>query len=175
MQVPPVTTAAAIYARVSTKEQSCDMQLSELREFSTRMGWTVLEYVDTGFSGTKRNRPEFLRLMADAKLRKFDVVLVRKMDRFGRSLQHLIESIFTLGEFRDPFPRAAAGHRHRPEISGRPSADAAARGLFMSSSGTSSSIASRPAWRRRSAKANTAGARRGSSVEITHLHCTRRG
>lgn len=87
---------AAIYARVSTKDQSCDMQLTELREFCKRMGWTIVKYVDAGFSGTKRNRPEFLRLMADARLRKFDVVLVWKMDRFGRSLQHIVESVLEL-------------------------------------------------------------------------------
>ena len=68
---------AAIYARVSTADQSCAMQLHELREYIERRGWTpVEEYVDTGWSGTKASRPELDRLMRDASMRRFDAVLV---------------------------------------------------------------------------------------------------
>jgi hypothetical protein len=43
---------AAIYARVSTTDQSCEMQLLELREYAARRGWKVIgEYVDTGWTG----------------------------------------------------------------------------------------------------------------------------
>src|SRR3954469_5138767 len=66
-----------LYARVSTTDQSCDMQLRELREYAARRGLDLAgEYVDTGWSGAKASRPELDRLMRDARLRRFDVVLV---------------------------------------------------------------------------------------------------
>ena len=80
---------AAIYARVSTTDQNCEMQLGELREYVRRHGWEIAgEYVDTGWSGAKASRPEFDRLMRDAAQRKFDAILCWKLDRFGRSLLH---------------------------------------------------------------------------------------
>jgi DNA invertase Pin-like site-specific DNA recombinase len=78
---------AAIYARVSTTDQKCEMQLNELREYVLRRGWeNAGEYIDEGWSGAKASRPDFDRLMQDAGKRKFDVVLCWKLDRFGRSL-----------------------------------------------------------------------------------------
>ena len=50
-------------------------------------GGLASEYVDAGVSGAKDSRPELNRLMADAKRRRFDVVLVWKLDRFGRSMR----------------------------------------------------------------------------------------
>src|ERR1039457_1181488 len=48
----------AIYARVSTTDQNCEMQLKELREYISRRDWKNCgEYVDTGFSGAKASRP----------------------------------------------------------------------------------------------------------------------
>lgn len=88
---------AAIYVRVSTDEQSTDMQLPELRGYAERMGWQVVEYTETGSSMKKR--PVLERLMADARLRKFDVVLCWKLDRFARSLHQLIEFIQLLDSF----------------------------------------------------------------------------
>jgi putative DNA-invertase from lambdoid prophage Rac len=83
-----------LYARVSTTDQSCEMQLRELRDYAVRRGLKVTEeYVDTGWSGAKANRPELDRLMRDARLRRFDVVLVWKLDRWGRSVVHCIRSI----------------------------------------------------------------------------------
>ena len=80
---------AAIYARVSTTDQNCEMQLGELREYVSRRGWQVAgKYVDTGWSGAKASRPELNQLMHDAGQRKFDVILCWKLDRFGRSLLH---------------------------------------------------------------------------------------
>ncbi|HLG97179.1 MAG TPA: recombinase family protein [Bryobacteraceae bacterium] len=86
----------ALYARVSTQDQKCDLQLTELRGYAARSGWDVVEYVDHGVSGTKRSRPALDRLMNDARLKKFGAVLVWKMDRFGRSLQQLVDNVQTL-------------------------------------------------------------------------------
>jgi DNA invertase Pin-like site-specific DNA recombinase len=54
------------------------------------------EYVDHGWSGAKENRPALNRLMADARQRRFDIVAVWKIDRFGRSLKHLINALAEL-------------------------------------------------------------------------------
>jgi DNA invertase Pin-like site-specific DNA recombinase len=86
-----------IYARVSTTDQNCEMQLRELREYISRRGWQSHgEYVDTGFSGAKASRPALDRLMADAAKRKFDCVVVWKNDRFGRSVVHLNQQLAVL-------------------------------------------------------------------------------
>lgn len=91
----------AIYARVSTTNgQNPEMQLLELREYASRRGWEVFaEYVDNGVSGAKESRPELNRLMADAHRRHFDLVLCWKIDRFGRSLKHLVNALADLDSY----------------------------------------------------------------------------
>lgn len=101
----PIASATAkrvaLYARVSTKGlgQDPEGQLIGLREYAERRGWTIAgEYVDNGFSGAKSStRPALQRLWTDARQRKFDAVAVWKLDRFGRSLRDLVNS---LDEFR---------------------------------------------------------------------------
>jgi DNA invertase Pin-like site-specific DNA recombinase len=86
----------ALYSRVSTNtgQQSPEMQLRELREYVSRRGWRIVdEYTDHGVSGAKESRPALNRLMADAHRRRFDAVLVWKLDRFGRSLRHLVNAL----------------------------------------------------------------------------------
>ncbi len=83
----------ALYARVSTSEQSCDLQLEDLRRYARQRFATVHEYVDVGVSGAQRHRPSLDALMADARKRRCDVVLVWKFDRFARSVKHLIDSL----------------------------------------------------------------------------------
>jgi DNA invertase Pin-like site-specific DNA recombinase len=84
---------AVIYARVSTKDQSTEMQLRELRDFAERRGWQLTaEYIDV-ISSTKEKRPEHDRLVADAKRRRFDVLLVYRYDRFARSLRQLVNAL----------------------------------------------------------------------------------
>ena len=95
---PSKPTTAAVYVRVSTQDQNNEMQLFELREYAARMGWKTLEYSDKT-SGTKAKRPGLDRLMADARARKFDVVIVYKLDRFARSLTQLINNIQLLDSF----------------------------------------------------------------------------
>jgi len=91
----------AIYARVSTLNgQDPEMQLREMREYAARRGWEISdEYTDHGVSGSSESRPELNRLMADAQQRRFDAVLVWKVDRFGRSLKHLVNTLAELGAF----------------------------------------------------------------------------
>jgi DNA invertase Pin-like site-specific DNA recombinase len=88
----PVT--AALYARVSTIEQHTEMQFSDLRQYAVRMGWEVAEYVEK--ESSVKHRPELEWLMNDAKLHKFDVVIVWKLDRFARSLTELLGNIQVL-------------------------------------------------------------------------------
>lgn len=84
---------AGIYARVSTADQTCENQLLELRRYCEARGWTTTEYVDNGVSGAKDRRPALDRLMTDARQRRIDTVIVWRLDRFGRSLKHLIDAI----------------------------------------------------------------------------------
>lgn len=88
---------AAIYARVSTDDQNCGMQLTELRQYAERMNWQLVEYTEKASS--VRKRVVLDKLMADARMKKFDVVLCWKLDRFGRSLQQLITNIQALDTF----------------------------------------------------------------------------
>jgi DNA invertase Pin-like site-specific DNA recombinase len=87
-----------LYARVSTTYgQNPEVQLAELRDYASLRGWTVAgEYVDEGVSGAKESRPALNRLMADAHRRRFAVLLVWKVDRFGRSLRHLVNALADL-------------------------------------------------------------------------------
>jgi DNA invertase Pin-like site-specific DNA recombinase len=80
----------ALYARVSTADQQTENQTAELRQYASARGWTVAEYTDAGVSGAKDRRPALDRLVADAKRRRFDVVLVWRLDRLGRNLRHLV-------------------------------------------------------------------------------------
>jgi DNA invertase Pin-like site-specific DNA recombinase len=76
------------------------MQLSELREYADRRGLSIHEeYVDQGVSGSKESRPALNCLMTDAQKCRFDAVLVWKIDRFGRSLKHLVNSLADLSAY----------------------------------------------------------------------------
>jgi len=84
---------AALYGRVSTTGHGQDvgLQLDELRQVALQRGWEVVEeYVDEGISGTKASRPALDEMMDAARRGKLDVVAVWKLDRLGRSLQHLL-------------------------------------------------------------------------------------
>jgi DNA invertase Pin-like site-specific DNA recombinase len=86
----------ALYGRVSTSEQSVEMQTRELTTYAERRGWIITGvYADEGVSGVKDSRPELNRLMADAHKRLFDVVAVWRFDRFARSVSHLLRALET--------------------------------------------------------------------------------
>ena len=92
------TMRVALYGRVSTKDQSCDLQIRDLRTYCAARKFTIFcEYIDVGESGANNSRPELNNLMADARKRKFDLVVVWRFDRFARSTKHLL---LALEEFR---------------------------------------------------------------------------
>jgi DNA invertase Pin-like site-specific DNA recombinase len=83
-----------LYGRVSTAEQNAAMQMDELRAYCGRRQWQIAdEFIDSGISGSKESRPALNRLLADAKRRKFDAVLVYRYDRFARSLRQLVNAL----------------------------------------------------------------------------------
>ncbi len=84
------TRRAAIYARVSTFDQTTENQVIELRRYAETRGWTASEYVDEGVSGSTDHRPALEKLLRDAKRRRFDVLVCWRLDRLGRNLKHLI-------------------------------------------------------------------------------------
>ena len=90
----------AIYARVSTDDQRCDLQLQECRAFILNRGWKLYgEYIDTGFSGAKADRPQLVKLMRDARLRRFDCIVTWKLDRFGRSVSNFVQHMQDLNQW----------------------------------------------------------------------------
>jgi DNA invertase Pin-like site-specific DNA recombinase len=90
----------ALYARVSTPEQNNEAQISELEAYCGRRGFTVYEWYSDTASGSEKRKasaaPGFKKLMKDAHARRFDAVLVWKLDRFNRSFKALVDA---LGEF----------------------------------------------------------------------------
>ena len=83
----------AVYARVSTDEQTTDNQVRELKDWAERAGHEVVEvFDDNGISGAKGReyRKEFDKLLKAAVRREFDLVAAWSVDRLGRSLQDLI-------------------------------------------------------------------------------------
>ena len=89
-------TRAACYIRVSTAEQNSGLQMAELRQYITARGWELGAVYEDAMSGSKSSRPGLNRLMADARARRIDAVLVWKLDRFGRSLVDCLNNIQTL-------------------------------------------------------------------------------
>jgi DNA invertase Pin-like site-specific DNA recombinase len=80
----------AIYARVSTIDQEPENQLQELRRYADSRGWTAAEYIDKGISGSMDRRPALDQMVADARRRRFNVLVVWRLDRLGRNLKHLV-------------------------------------------------------------------------------------
>ncbi len=100
---------AAIYARVSTLDQEPENQLRDLREYCARRGWQIREYVDHGVSGAKERRPSLDGLIRDARRRRFDAVVVWRLDRLGRNLKHLITLLDELQALGVAFVSLAEG------------------------------------------------------------------
>jgi len=81
---------AAIYCRVSTEEQDADKQEFICLEHCKRTNIEVFKVYKDIISGKTTSRPEFNMMLNDMREYKFDVIIVTKLDRLGRSLQHLL-------------------------------------------------------------------------------------
>jgi putative DNA-invertase from lambdoid prophage Rac len=79
-----------IYARVSRQEQNLDTQLSALKEFCKRNNYEIYQEYEDIISGKTDKRGGFDLMLKDMRNGKFDAVIVYKLDRIGRSLQHLL-------------------------------------------------------------------------------------
>jgi putative DNA-invertase from lambdoid prophage Rac len=87
----------ALYARVSTHDQhTLTIQIDAMREFATRRGWTVIGAIEEIGSGAKDNCPKRQGLLKVARQRKLEVILVWKLDRWGRSLVDLMTTLHEL-------------------------------------------------------------------------------
>jgi DNA invertase Pin-like site-specific DNA recombinase len=85
---------AAIYVRVSTSDQDTGLQQTELQQYVESRGWDYVMYRDKAQSGAKNDRPALNAMLTDMRRRRFDVVVVWKLDRLARSLKQLL----TIGE-----------------------------------------------------------------------------
>jgi DNA invertase Pin-like site-specific DNA recombinase len=87
-------TRTALYLRVSTADQKPDLQYDGLRAYAARAGLDVTQdYCDVGVSGRREGRPQLNALMAAARNREIDCVLVWKFDRFARNTRHLLAAL----------------------------------------------------------------------------------
>ena len=87
-----MTKRVCLYVRVSTKEQSCERQLIELRELCSNLDYTIVgEYIDEGISGGLKSRPALDLMLKDALSRKFQMVVTLELSRLGRSVQNMCE------------------------------------------------------------------------------------
>lgn len=83
----------ALYARVSTDEQTTDNQMIRLEEHANYMKYEVYDKYTDVASGMKSSRPELDRMLADARKHKFDAIVAVKLDRLGRSVTNLLHII----------------------------------------------------------------------------------
>ena len=88
----------ALYVRVSTTEQSYDLQEKDLEDYARARGWSIHGVYREKMTGTTDKRPVLQACLADARARKYDVLLVWKLDRFFRSLKDVV---VTLQELTD--------------------------------------------------------------------------
>lgn len=83
---------AAIYVRVSTVDQTTLNQEIVLKEYCEKNEIEIYKiYQDEGFSGAKTTRPALDQMLKDMRLKAFDTIVVWKLDRLGRSTQHLLQ------------------------------------------------------------------------------------
>jgi DNA invertase Pin-like site-specific DNA recombinase len=80
----------AIYCRVSTDEQDVDKQEFQCKSYAESKEFEVYKVYKDIISGTTSSRPEFNKMLEDMRKREFSCVIVTRLDRMGRSLQHLL-------------------------------------------------------------------------------------
>ena len=91
---------AAIYARVSTSDQSCERQVAELSAFAERGGYDVVGVFKETASGTSANRAARNRILDLAQARHIDAILVSELSRWGRSTQDLLDTLNRLAGWK---------------------------------------------------------------------------
>lgn len=92
-----------LYVRVSTGEQSTELQRRELEQFVVARGWNLVRIYEDQATGTNANRPMLKALMKDVRQRNLDVVMCWKMDRLFRSLKDLLFTLHELSELKVEF------------------------------------------------------------------------
>jgi hypothetical protein len=131
---------AALYARVSTADQTRENQLAELRLYGAARGWSVREFVDAGVSGAKESRPALDDLLRAARRRQVDTLVCWRLDRLGRNLRHLILLLDELTAVGVGFVSLERRHRHgdtsRPVAAPRPGSHRGVRARARSRTGT---------------------------------------
>lgn len=93
----------AIYARVSTDEQNTQTQINECVAYCQARGWEHVIFADQGISGTKTSRPEFDKMLEQAKAGDFQAVMVWRFDRASRSTMHLLSLLDDLRKMNIDF------------------------------------------------------------------------
>jgi DNA invertase Pin-like site-specific DNA recombinase len=88
----------AIYVRVSTNDQSCELQIQEIHKFLNAKDWQVTKVYEDQATGTNTNRPQLQQMLSDAAKDKFDVIVSWKLDCLFKSLKDLINTLQTLNE-----------------------------------------------------------------------------
>jgi len=102
----------AIYIRVSTEDQakegySLEVQKEHLESFALREGYEVFKvYSDDGISAYSTRRSALQELLADAKAKRFELVIVHKIDRFSRNLKDLLMLVDELSSYGVGFKSA---------------------------------------------------------------------
>ncbi len=91
---------AALYARVSTTDQSCERQLADLTAFAARGGYEVVATFTETASGTLASRAARNRILDIAQAREIDAVLVTELSRWGRSTQDLLDTLHRLAGWK---------------------------------------------------------------------------
>jgi site-specific DNA recombinase len=91
--MPPITKRVGIYDRISSEMQidnhSLDAQERLARKYAEDRGWSIVQvYTDEAISGTHDRRPQFQQMIADVQAGLLDVVIVYKLDRFARNVEH---------------------------------------------------------------------------------------
>ena len=97
-----MTTKVALYSRISTstKDQTTENQLRELKSYCDRMGYQVVKVYEDEVSGAKsrEKRPAYSELCKDAFLKKFDIVIGWDVSRFGRSMKEFVSFLSDMDE-----------------------------------------------------------------------------
>ena len=83
----------AIYCRISKEDSTLEHQIKSCKEYAKNQQLTVVDVYSDIVSGTKSRRPELNRLINDMRQRRFNMIVVWKLDRLGRSLQHLLQLV----------------------------------------------------------------------------------